>query len=261
LDAPDVSIIIPTISGRESVLRRAVKSVREDSLSVELIIASTNAAEQFFDLETSFPEKRFSFVSHGGKGNAAENRNMALEVARGSYVAFLDDDDEFSEGKLAFQLGLMNSCGARWAFTNYFLCGTGEGQGCIPFSARSMLRRKLDLGENCAIATPTVMVERNLLEEGRLRFNTDLSLREDIDLWVRLLELSPALYIPVPLTKVHRGPNASFLAELRRSEHPSVQSRILGSFASLQRRLADRIDVISRRVRFVFPPGSPGRNP
>lgn len=254
----DVSIIIPTVAGRESVLRRAVASVREVALSMELIIASADSTAHFPDLQAAFPQTRLNFVSHDGKGNAAGNRNSALEVARGRYVAFLDDDDEFLEGKLAIQLDLMRRSGARWAFTNYVLCSAEDGRRCTSFSARSMLRRKLDLSENCAIATPTVMIERQLLEDRGLRFDTALSVREDIDLWERLLKLSPALYIPIPLTKVHRRQDASFLTEPGRSKDRGGLYGIVSNLANAQRHVADRVDRTSGRTRFVHAPESTG---
>ena len=254
MDNPDVSIIIPTVAGREAVLRRAVASVRERTLSVELIIASTDFTTQSPGLQSSFPHATLRFVSHGGIGNAAGNRNRAIEAARGRHIAFLDDDDEFVEGKVAYQLDLMRRCGAKWAFTNYFLCGAGEERGCTPFSARSMLRRKLDLSENCAIATPTVMIERQLLDEEDLRFDTALSVREDIHLWKQLLELSPALYVPVPLTKVHRGPNSSFLTEPGRPRNRGVLPGFVSGIAGTRRHIADRVDRITGCTRLVSLP-------
>jgi glycosyltransferase involved in cell wall biosynthesis len=240
------------MEGRESVLRRAISSVREATLSVELVIASSTSTRQFSDLKASFPQKTFTFVSYDGKGNASENRNKALDVARGRYVAFLDDDDEFTEGKLALQLEFMTSYRASWAFTNYFLCTERRMEACTLFSARSMLRGNLDFRKNCAIATPTVMVERELLEKGGLRFDTDLSIREDIDFWNRLLDCSPALYIPFPLSKVHRGQDNSFLAERRLSAETGLPIRIVGSLTNAHRHIADRIDRRSGRARFVF---------
>lgn len=240
------------MAGRESVLRRVVSSVREATLSVESVIASSISTRQFSDLEALVPQKNLRFVSYVGKGNACENRNEALDVARGRYVAFLDDDDVFTEGKLALQLEFMTSYRASWAFTNYFLCTESRIEVCTLFSARSMLRGNLDFKKNCAIATPTVMVKRELLEKRGLSFDTDLSIREDIDLWNRLLDCSPALYIPVPLSKVHRDQDNSFLAERQRSAETGLPMRIVGSLTNAHRQIADRIDRKSGRARFVF---------
>jgi len=78
-----VSVIIPTIDGREKLLNRAVKSVKKQTYeNIELII-----------------------VNEGCLGNI--QRNIGINRANGKYIAFLDDDDEWLPDKIKLQVEIM----------------------------------------------------------------------------------------------------------------------------------------------------------
>jgi glycosyltransferase involved in cell wall biosynthesis len=250
---PDVSVVVPTIMGREAALHRAIRSIRDINLAIEVIVVSTNARFQPKDFESEFPSLDFNFILHDGKGNAADNRNQGIAAARGRYVAFLDDDDEFVPYKLEIQSQAMSSSGIRWSFSNYYLCRPPHFTNSKVFSARSMIRRKIDFSRNCAIATPTVMIERSLLDHYALRFDDSLSSREDIEFWARLLEKSPALYIPKPLAKVNRGERSAYQLELQHQVNPSHVMRVVRLVAYVQRRIFDYIDLSLGRSPLVFP--------
>lgn len=78
-----VSVVIPTIQGREEVLDRAVKSVKEQTYEpIEILVV---------------PE-----------GNSAcEARNIGVERAKGEFIAFLDDDDIWKPTKIEKQIQVM----------------------------------------------------------------------------------------------------------------------------------------------------------
>jgi len=101
-NSPIISVIIP-VYNREDFLEPAIKSVRAQAFdAIELIIVDDgshdNSAEKARQLA---PEAIVLERENGGPGAA---RNTGLEVARGEYIAFLDVDDVWPEGKLTRQL-------------------------------------------------------------------------------------------------------------------------------------------------------------
>ena len=210
ISAVRASIVIPTMLSREVKLRRAIASIQYSPNEFEVVVAAQRSVFSSFDIKSEFPDVAIKMVVNDGEGTAASNRNMAIQQASGEYVAFLDDDDEFLPGKLEIQIAAMEKAGASWSFSNYFLVDEKLDNKSRYLSTRTMLRRSLDFDRNCAIATPTVMVRRDFLENNGLLFNCDLLIREDIDMWSKFLALAPGLYIPQALSVVNRSVSSSF---------------------------------------------------
>jgi glycosyltransferase involved in cell wall biosynthesis len=103
---PIVSVIIPTIR-RPDLLQRALRTVIEQTCqSFEIIVVIDGpdpATVRALQAETDDRIRVFSNKQSLGAGHA---RNFAVAQARGRYVAFLDDDDEWLPAKLEEQLNL-----------------------------------------------------------------------------------------------------------------------------------------------------------
>ena len=111
--APRVSVVIPTYK-RPKELKRAVSSVlSQDYDDLEVIIIDDNPPESETKAatEAAVASMRGPIIhlkneqSLGGGGA----RNRGIENARGEYIAFLDDDDEWLPGKLKPQVELLDS--------------------------------------------------------------------------------------------------------------------------------------------------------
>ena len=202
--APEVSAVIPFYRN-VGWLCEAVESVLAQDLGdVEIIVVNDGSPEDVSELLDRFGGRIRYFEKENG--GAASARNAGLEQARGKYIAFLDSDALWTPEKLSVQLKKMKDCGARWSLTDYEVFG--EGMKNEYKSAASGGERML--GEVPPyIATPTIVVERGLLEENALRFPDDLKYGQDIVLWELLCSKALALYIPEMLARVRiRGTNA-----------------------------------------------------
>lgn len=109
---PKVNVIIPT-SGRSGLLKRAIKSVLEQTFQdFEIIVVDDNnpgeIKAQTHEIVRDFNDERLRYVPHEiNKGNAAA-RNTGINLAKGEYVAFLDDDDIFLPQKLEEHINILD---------------------------------------------------------------------------------------------------------------------------------------------------------
>jgi glycosyltransferase involved in cell wall biosynthesis len=92
---PSISVIIPVYNGRK-YLKEAIESVaRQTLLPVELIIVDDGSSDDSLsilkDMELPFPVIEI-FQENGGQGTA---RNHGARLAKGTYLAFLDQDDRW----------------------------------------------------------------------------------------------------------------------------------------------------------------------
>ncbi len=89
------SVIVPT-RGRPGVLRRAIDSVRSQTVEEwELIVADDGDGEGIATAD-SYGDPRVRGVANGGRGQA-DARNTAIAHARGELVCWLDDDDWWAD--------------------------------------------------------------------------------------------------------------------------------------------------------------------
>ena len=111
-----VSVIIPAYNG-EAYLEKAIASiVAQTYTNYEIIViddGSTDKTPQIVEkLQLNYfsgvNSDRFFYLTQKNQGVAAA-RNKGLEVAKGKYIAFLDQDDFFLPYKLAEQVSLIEN--------------------------------------------------------------------------------------------------------------------------------------------------------
>ena len=109
-----VSVIIPTY-GRPNNLLRALKSVYNQTYSnIEIIVVDDNPPNSKFRLDTeeiinNNQSSNLIYIKHKVNKNGSAARNTGILVAKGDYIAFLDDDDEFEEDKIEKQYAFLEA--------------------------------------------------------------------------------------------------------------------------------------------------------
>ena len=159
----DVSIVIPFFNNVEW-LYEAVNSIDEAaSLQYEIIIID-DGSEEKIDFNR-FLENESKIIcirqSNQGPGKA---RNIGIAKSKGEYIAFLDADDIFIKNKLAKQLSYMKANEFVWTHTSFIRF--------LPTGGETIVRVGDFHGQvfpmclaHIPIATPTVMVKKDILDE------------------------------------------------------------------------------------------------
>ena len=104
-----VSIIMPAFNcGR--FVKESIQSVLSQSYeNWELLIVNDCSTDNSLEIISSFLDPRITVISNSDNLGVAETRNVAITAARGQYIAFLDSDDIWLEGKLKRQLAELNA--------------------------------------------------------------------------------------------------------------------------------------------------------
>jgi glycosyltransferase involved in cell wall biosynthesis len=105
--SPLVSVVIPVYNG-ERYLADAIQSVRDQTYqNVELVVVDDGSTDGSAAVAKRFGEAiRYVLQANGGVCKA---RNTGIAVARGGYLAFLDQDDLWLPEKLAVQVAYLDS--------------------------------------------------------------------------------------------------------------------------------------------------------
>lgn len=109
-DSPLVSVVIPTYK-RPDYLIRAVESVLNQTYpNIEAIVVDDNnpeteARRRTEDIMKQFEDDpRVKYLKHEKNKNGSAARNTGARSSKGEYVAFLDDDDEYTPKRLEAML-------------------------------------------------------------------------------------------------------------------------------------------------------------
>ncbi len=104
-----ISVIIPTYN-RSFLLKRAVRSVLDQNYSnLELIIVDDASSDNTKDNIKKLRDQRIFYIKNSRNKGPNFSRNLGLRKSRGDYIAFLDDDDYYSDkNKLKKQVELFN---------------------------------------------------------------------------------------------------------------------------------------------------------
>ena len=110
---------MPVYNG-EKYIARAVQSVYAQDVPLELIIIDDGSVDGTREVLIPWENRPdFVYIKNERNLGAAGSRNRGVSVAKGRYVAFLDADDWWEEGKLAAQLAALE-------MTGDVICSTGR---------------------------------------------------------------------------------------------------------------------------------------
>lgn len=110
-----VSVIIPTYSRPEFIVR-AIESVKNQTYSpIEIIVIDDNGIGTKYQLETEqllntyIINKEIKYIPHEVNKNGSAARNTGWRASRGSYLLFHDDDDIMHPQKVEMQVNAIEN--------------------------------------------------------------------------------------------------------------------------------------------------------
>lgn len=157
-----VSVITPVYNVASVIERTLDSMLMQNYKDLEIVLVDDCSKDNSAEIIAKYTAKYPNIVYHKQEknGGAAVARNTALNLAKGRYVAFLDSDDLWCEGKIEKQLSFMKENDAA-------ICCTA--MDCIdendkPLNSVREVRENISykfLLKNTMIATSTVMIDRN----------------------------------------------------------------------------------------------------
>ena len=185
-----ISIIMPVYNA-EKYLDRAINSViNQTYTNWELICindASTDGSLKILEKYKSHKIKVESLPKNLGTATA---RNLALKIAKGRFIAFLDADDYYHKKKLEKQIEFMKSNNYAFTFTGYaFVYENG-------FEKKVRVPKRLhykDYLKNTILNPIGVIIDTEKINKSLLVMeNCDLA--EDTRTWIKILKQEETAY-------------------------------------------------------------------
>lgn len=199
---PLVTVIIPAYNCAHTI-GVSIDSVLKQKVSMEILVINDGSPDDLdavMEKYSEVPELRY--LKNEQNVGVAETRNRAIRMARGKYIAFLDADDYWMEGKLEKQLKAIEESGAVMCATARELM-TPEGvcTGRI-LPVKEKITYEVLLKHN-SISCSSVLIRADVAQEFPMKHEDS---HEDYIMWLEVLrKYHYACGINEPLLKYRLG--------------------------------------------------------
>jgi len=192
----EISIIIPT-KNRPKLLERAVNSILEQNYEDwELFIINDSENK----ISINFSDPRIQIAYNNNKPGANGARNTGISLAKGKYIAFLDDDDTWRQDKLLKQITIMDSSEAILCYTGKNIIIQKKNSSIKEYSYKtSFIAPKTTLQLHNYIGTTSSVIIRSDVLNDCIKFDEEIHSLQDYDLYLQLVEKGEFVGIPEAL--------------------------------------------------------------
>lgn len=200
-DEPLISVIMPAYNC-ESYIAQAIESILSQTYkNFELLIVDDASTDLTWNIINQYSDSRIKRRKNSNNIGYLKTVNSIFPLCIGEYITFQDADDWSSCDRLLKQLNLLQKnnkthlCGTYSTKFNSIIRVTFK----YPLTNK-MLKKELNKGRTSLFCGASMMLTRSLLEViGGYRCFFDRIGSEDIDWYIRALEITNGENIPEPL--------------------------------------------------------------
>jgi glycosyltransferase involved in cell wall biosynthesis len=247
--SPLVSVIVPTFN-RQETLRRTIASLLSQSYSNFEIIVVNDAGESVDELIHSFNTEKLILATHESNRGLPSARNTAINLSRGKYIAYLDDDDIFYPEHLQALVSTLERSISKVAYTDAMMDILKTVDGRLQTVDKQMaysydFSRDLFLISNY-IPVLCIMHEKSCLDRVGL-FDESLTSHEDWELWIRMSQEYDFEHI--------KRSTCEFVLSMDENKFNRRQDEMFESLMTVYGKtsnlVANRPDLMSRRLEYM----------
>lgn len=179
---PTISVVLPVYNGAK-YLAEALDSILEQSYSdFELIVIDDGSTDESLSILEDYQrqDSRLRLISRENR-DLATTLNESIDMARGEWVARMDQDDIALPHRLESQLLWLKKSGADIAGSWVKCFGSWDQRTTKAYRTDQAI--KVDMLFKSPFVHPSVMMRTSLVRS--LRYDRAAEKAEDYDLWVR----------------------------------------------------------------------------
>lgn len=198
---PLLTVFTPVFN-LEKYIEETIKSILSQSFTdFEYILIDDCSTDKSVEIIEGFKDPRIKLIKNEKNQGISYNRNFALDIAKGKYIAMIDGDDIAMPNRLIEQIQFLEQN------HDYGIIGTEiikidkEGE-----QIDNIVKYELPDDEipsrmlfNNYIATSSTMIRLSTI--GDIRFKKEFVVAEDYEVWIQLIRKSKIGHIRLPLTK------------------------------------------------------------
>jgi O-antigen biosynthesis protein len=213
MNNPLVSIIISTYNRRD-LLPIAIQSVINQNYTNWELVVVNDAGEDVKDIIESFNDDRIKYILKERNSGLGSTRNTGLEIVKGKYCNFLDDDDFFFKFHIQTLVEAMEQNNWEIAYTEAVYCGYDPIHGKY-----KVIQYSFDYDADMFLyqnITPVLCVMFELNDITRsIKFDETLRTYEDWIFWLELSKHFDLHHIEIPTCQITVKQDGSTMSSSR----------------------------------------------
>lgn len=195
---PVFSVIVPVYNA-EKYLKKCIESILNQTFTdFELILVNDGSQDRSRDICDEYAKKdsRISVI-HKKNSGVSSARNAGIDIAKGEYISFIDSDD-YVEKNYLHELYNTNVdmviCNMKYINKNFKSHYTLQSEKYGQFNVDKEIIKEIIKNRYISSAC-SKSYKREIIEENKIRFNTNISLGEDTMFVVDYIRYIEDIYI------------------------------------------------------------------
>jgi glycosyltransferase involved in cell wall biosynthesis len=195
-----VSIVLPSYNGEKFIFEAIQSLTRQTHSHLEILVCDDHSTDQTCAIVKSFNDSRIQLLASQKNQGLSKNLNRGIQIARGDYICWFNQDDICLPEKTQKQLQRFTSddnLGAVFckkddidvrgsSLNNPFCPSNYAGDSEIPLFNFFLY--------GCNVCAPTVMIKREVFAAVGY-FDESLKIALDLDMWLRISKEFPMVEI------------------------------------------------------------------
>jgi glycosyltransferase involved in cell wall biosynthesis/SAM-dependent methyltransferase/Flp pilus assembly protein TadD len=237
---PMVSVIVPTYN-RPELLKEALGSILAQTFRDFEIIVVNDGGDDVQPIITPLNQDGcITSIRHGRNRGLAAARNSGAAVARGKYIAYLDDDDRYYPDHLATLVGFLVRTGRKAAYSDAWrLQQTRQGDRWV--TIKKDLPFSVDFQPTELLVSnylPVLcMVHEKACWQAAGGFDESLRSLEDWDLWIRMSRICRFAHLKKVTGEFVWRADGTAMSDSHQSETDLAKTTIGAKYRELMERI------------------------
>jgi len=253
---PTVSINLCCYNG-EKYLREALESIIAQTYKDwELVIINDGSRDSTESIIKKYINKGYPIIYHYQENHGlGYSRNEALKLSSGELIAFIDQDDMWMPEKIEKQVSIFQCDPAvSFVYSNFLMLNVEKQKKYLVFKKSQPSGYVFEsFLYHYPVGILTAMVRKDAVLSLSELFDQNLHLSEEYDLFMRLLYVFHAVYLPEPLAvyRIHARMQSVIRGEEYPDEIEHVMKKIKRLYPGVENKYADAFKHNERKWGYV----------
>lgn len=184
---PEITVLMPVFNAERDLCQAIDSILSQTFTNFEFLIIDDGSVDKSYQILASYHDSRIRLERNEKNIGLVATLNKGISLAKGAYIARMDNDDISLPNRLEEQYKLLEMQGADIAGCQFNVVnssGVHLKSACVPLSSDEFT---VCLANTVPFAHGSVMIKKSFLQKNKLQYGPG-QYSEDYDLWTRMYE-------------------------------------------------------------------------